>query len=67
MKRFRNRTNTSRQLGRGFGQRARNLRQSLFRHRRNCLGHYWQKLAGGHSNQREEVFGSLVLGLRFGC
>jgi hypothetical protein len=64
VKSFRNSTDTSRQLGRGLGQRAGNFRKSLLRHGRNRFGHHRQKLAGGHSYKRQEVFGSFIFCLR---
>ena len=66
VKRFRDRTDTSRQLGRSFGQRVGNFRKSLLCHGRNCFGHYRQKLAGGHSYKWQEVLGSFVFCLGLG-
>jgi hypothetical protein len=64
VKRFRDRTDTSRQLGRSLGQRAGNFRKSLLRQGRNRFGHHRQKFAGGHSYKRQEVFGSFIFCLR---
>jgi len=66
VKRFRDRTDTSRQPGRSLGQRTGNFRKSLPRQGRYRFGHHRQKLAGGHSYKWQEVFGSFVFCLRLG-
>jgi hypothetical protein len=45
-----------------LGDRPRDLRQQLSRQRCCCLCHHRKQLAGCHTDEREEVFCSLVLG-----
>jgi len=66
MKRARNLPNALREAGRGPGNGAGDLRKQLLRRRRNCPGYYRQQLAGSHSDERQEVFGSFVFRFRLG-
>jgi hypothetical protein len=58
-------SDSSRQLGRGPGQRLGDLGKSPLCHRSDRLGDYRKKLAGGHPNQREEMLGRLIFALGF--
>lgn len=65
VKRFRNRADTPRQFRRGPGQGAGDFGKSFLRHGRYRFGHHWQKLAGGHPDKRQEMFGCFIFCLCF--
>jgi hypothetical protein len=67
VKHFCNFRDSVRQLGCGLGQRFRNPGKRFLRHGGNCLGYHGKKLTGGHADERQEMLGSLVLGLGFCC
>ena len=64
VERFRNFADASRQAGSGFGQHSCDLGESPPSRGCDRLRHHWQQLAGGHSNQGQEVFSGFFFALR---
>jgi hypothetical protein len=67
MENLRDFTYAARQMGRRPSKRLGDLRKGFSRHGSYRFGHHGKKLAGCHADQRQEMLGSFVLGLRFCC